>query len=332
MFPIILDNLYNYEFLFEKNILFFSCISFEKRSKTAAKKIFNVNRNIVWGFFQLIDNGSHFEKECTEKQNENIKEITELIDINLKDIPEYNLFDSQPWECIITYFKSIIKKNPDLKIIILDITTIPKICYFPFLKWLLDEGLANMDLIICYTKPEEYSDSKQESDPINPSLLIGDYKKGKDILWIPSLGFKSTFTLKILEKIRESDKGIEKKILPLIGFPAYRPDYFDKVLISHIKEGDPELNKSLMNPILAASDNPFDVYYQLKEIINNNIDKNIILSPLGPKPMSIGLAICAIQYNLPIYAIQARTYHPDYSIGEGISWCYWIKREGEYTF
>jgi len=319
MYPIKLESLLNHKEYIRKPILFLSCLSFEQRCKTALRNINAIqNSDIHWKFFRLKDNGSHYEKECLSLQNDIVREIRELFGIENQDIPEYDLFDAQPWEEIISYYKKIIEDNPNIETVIIDITTIPKICYFKFLKWLLQEGLENRDLIICYTKPEEYGDSKLESDPIKPSLLIGNLESGNDILWIPSLGFKSAFTKIILDKIRESDREVEKKIMPMIGFPAYRPDYFDKVLILHVKEGDQELNKSLENPILAAADNPFDVYAQLIKIINNNRGKNIILSPLGPKPMSIGLALVAIRENLPVLTIQARTYHPDYSKGESL--------------
>jgi len=171
-----------------------------------------------------------------------------------------------------------------------------------------------------------------ESDPTTPSILIGDIEKGKDILWIPLLGFKSTFTKTILEKLREIDREAEIKIIPMIGFPTHRPDYFDKCLLLHVKEEDSQLTESLKNPILAGTDDPFDVYDKIIEIAKDNKDKNIILSPLGPKSMAIGFVLAAIKLNLPVFSIQPRTYHPDYSIGEGTTSAYWIKRDGAYTF
>jgi hypothetical protein len=333
MYPIDFESLLEKKEYLKKKILFFSCISFEERCQTAARLISDaINSDVVWGFFKLIDNGSFYEKECSDMQNEITNEISKSIKINRDNIPEYNLFDSQPWEDLIFYFQEIIEENPNINTIIVDVTTIPKVCYFPFLKWLIDRGLADRDLILCYTKPLEYGASEMESEPSSPGLLIGEFKSGKDIIWIPSLGFKSTFTKTILEKVREIDREVEKKIMPMIGFPAYRPDYYDKVLVLHVKEGDPELTESLKNPILAAADDPFDVYYKIMEIVDNYDDKDIILSPVGPKPMAIGLALAAIQRNLPVYAIQPRTYHPDYSVGQGSCSAFWIKRNGEYTF
>lgn len=334
MYPIELDSLLDKKDYIKKPILFFSCISFEQRCITAAKNIFNsLSSNVIWGFFQLIDNGSHYEEKCTSIQNEILNEITELIYIEAS-VPEFNLFDTSsnenPVDSIIEYFKTFLKNDTNIGTVILDITTIPKICYIPFLKWLLDEGLDDKDFIICYTKPEEYG-NETESGPINPpTIIIGDYEEEKEILFVPLLGFKSTFTMKILKNLRKD--GEVEKIIPIISFPAYRPEYFDKVLTLHAKEDDAELNESLLNPILAAADNPFHIYNQITEIVNSYSDKYIILSPLGPKPMSVGLVIAAIKYNLPVIVIQARNYHPNYSIGEGLTSCYWIKRDGKCTF
>lgn len=331
MYPIEFESLLNERDCLRKPILLFSCISFEERCKTSVRKIFELfNSDIIWGLFRLRDNGSHYEKECLKIQNKITKEIKRMIKIN--DIPEYDLFDSRPWEEIISYFKEIIQKNPDIETVIIDITTIPKVCYFPFLKWLIFEGLETRDLIICYTKPQEYGNSGLESDPINLNLLMGNYNKKKDILWIPLLGFNSAFTKTILEKLREMNREGDLEIIPMIGFPVHRPDYFDKCLLLHVKEGDPLLTKSLKKPILAGSDNPFDVYNKVMEIVKNNNDKEIILSPLGPKSMAIGFALASIKLDLPVFSIQPRTYDPKYSIGEGSTSAYWIKRDGEYTF
>lgn len=338
MYPIELESM-----LDEKNeclkkpILFFSCIGFEERCKTAARRIFSSmsssnNLDIIWGFFEFIYNGSYYEKECFLKKNRISDEIMELIHDSRHVIPKFKLFDSQPWEDMIFYFKEIITENQRIETVIFDITTVPEVCYIPFLKWLIVKGLGSRDLIICYTKPNVYGGSKMQSDPTTPSLLIGDIEKGRDILWIPLLGFKSTFTKTILEKLREMDRGVEIKIIPMIGVSSNRPDYFKEYLILHAKEEDIQLIESLKNPILAREDDPFDVYDKIMEIAKNFHNKNIILSPLGPKSMAIGFALAAIKLNLPIFSIQPRTYHPDYSIGEGTTSVYWIKRDGAYTF
>lgn len=332
MYPIALDSLLDQKEYLKEPILFFSCISFEERSKTAAIKIFEAFHNrVIWRFFQLRDNGSYYEKDCCIKQNEIKATIDEIITGD-KDFKEYYLFESTPWNDIIFYFDETIKKQPSIKTLILDITTIPKTCYFAFLKWLLDGGLEKRDLIICYTKPQEYGNSSLSSDPTSPKLLIGDFNEFNEILWIPLLGFKPTFTETIMEKIKEINLETQMKIIPMIGFPPYRPDYFDKCLILHAKIRSPELTEALKYPSLAAADDPFDVYKKLMKIFENSQNKKIILSPLGSKPMSLGMALAAIQENIPVYSIQPRTYHPDYSKGEGETSAYWIIRDGEYTY
>jgi len=339
MYPINLGELLNKSECIKKPILFFSCISFEARSETAAKKVFNAldEEDVIWKFFLLIDNGSSYEKDCCIKQNEVKASIMDLLNIGEDHFKEYDLFESTPWEYIISYYTDIIDKHPEIKTIVLDLTTIPKRCYFRFLKWLLDEGLGERDFIICYTKPQEYGSNEMESNPTNPETLIGNFKKYDEILWIPLLGFKSEFTRKIMENIREMNLNSEMKIIPMIGFPSYRPDYFDKCLVSHAKIESAEimgaeLTEALKKPILAVADDPFDTYRRIMNTIENYEDKEIILSPLGPKPMALGMALAAIKANLPVYSIQARSYHPKYSIGEGESSAYWIKRDGEYTY
>lgn len=333
MYPLDLESVIENKECLTKSILFFSCISFEDRCKTAAYSVYDsLSPDVIWRFFQLTDNGSHYEKECLDKQDRIASEIVDYIGINKGDIPNYKLFGFQPWEQMIKYFRTTIAENPEINTVMLDVTTIPKSCYFRFLKWLLEDGLEEKDLLLCYTKPREYGNNELETEPHSPEPLIGDFKYLNDVLWVPSLGFKPTFTKKIWEKVREMDTATEFKIIPLIGFPAYRPDYYDKCLIMHVKKEDAELNESLQNPLLAAADDPFDVYNQIIELVRNNMHKEIILSPLGPKPMAIGLALASILENIPVYSIQAKTYHPEYSVGEGPTSVYWIKRDGEYTF
>ncbi len=208
------------------------------------------------------------------------------------------------------------------------------------MKWTLDDKNSKYfnNLLICYTKPSEYLPERLELEPQRPETLIGHYKRNRDIIWIPSLGFKSDFTEIVwdfIKIIKSPTSSLKKEIKPILGFPAYRPDFYDKSLINHAItfEKNPDFIKSLKEKkIFTSADDPFQIYQMLKEIYSNNSNKEIILTPLGPKPVALGLTLFAIIYNLPLVSVQAKTYHPEYSKGSGNTDCYWIKRNKEFTF
>lgn len=321
-------------------VLFLSCISFEPRCKKSSIIIDEYRDfiKIVWFFFEIIDNGSKYETECLEIQNNHKEELLEQLKLTL-DVPKYKLFNKNvgPEESLISLAKEALKKNSDIDYFILDISAIPKKIYVPFLKWALENEKFN-NVVICYTKPKEYTTEELELEQQRPETLIGYYKRDRDIIWIPSLGFKSEFTKSIwdfIKNINSPTRILKKEITPILGFPAYRPDFYDKSLINHIKtfEKNSEFLKGLQEKKISASaDDPFQIYHLLKNILKNNDGKEIILTPLGPKPIAFGLTLFAINYNLPLVSVQAKTYHPEYSKGASETDCYWIIRNKKFTF
>ena len=89
------------------------------------------------------------------------------------------------------------------------------------------------------------------------------------------------------------------KTIPVLGFPAFRPDFFDKSLILHGKSfiNENGFKKYLKEPLYAEANNPFDIYNKLIEIKNNYPDGELVISPLGSKPMTIGASLFAIINN-----------------------------------
>lgn len=318
-------------------ILLMSCISFEERCKAIPILLSDSEyENILWNFFEIIDNESTYRVECKELQETNIEELRTKLNI-IEQIPSYNIFDSNLIEDIIENFVTIMDENEDIKTIILDISTMPKICYIPFLKWLFIENdreyIKERDFIISYTKPMEYGSGEIESEPLNPDALINFIDENKKAIWVPSLGFKSEFTKKLWENLNILE--IEIDVIPIMSFPTYRPDYYDRSLILHVKtfESDKDFKKILKDKTIhCAADDPFAVYNIIKELSKLNPEDQIILSPIGSKPTSLGLALAGIILNHPIFSIQAKTYHPEYSRGINKIMCYWIFMNGEFTF
>lgn len=325
----------------KKRILFISCISFEPRCKTSSRIInqYKEKLNIQWEYFQIIDNGSFFEKECVIKQELHEKQISKIINMKFNS-HKYNLVDpiKPAYEQLIKLVSEKLQEPSDIDMIIIDFTTIPKIVYLPFFKWIIEKNLDNVDILVCYTKPVEYLSGDLEMEPTEAKRIIGDFKKNKDIVWIPALGFNSEFTSIIWNKILDIPllpDHATKKILPILAFPAYRPDFYDMSLIKHAKTFKSNkffLNGLKDNIIFTSADDPFEIYDRLQMFYKYNKEKEIILSPGGPKPISLGLAMFAIKHNLPVLSVQAKTYHPEFSTGEGEIIGYWIIRNNEFCY
>lgn len=55
-------------------------------------------------------------------------------------------------------------------------------------------------------------------------------------------------------------------------------------------------------------------------------DHNVTLSPMGPKPVSLGLCLAAIRNNLRVVYAQPWAYNPNYTIGYKMTYSYWVRK------
>ncbi|MBD3349898.1 MAG: hypothetical protein GF364_00250 [Candidatus Lokiarchaeota archaeon] len=318
------------------SILFFSCLSFEERCVKLPRLISeNFDGDIIWSLFFLIDNLSSQKEECRNIQYKIGSNLLEELNIQL-NIPEYDLHNPSVINYLVDTFSEVLKKESEIDSIIVDISTTPKKIFIPFIKWLLDEELnllQNKNLFITYTKPEQYGRSEMESEPLIPEILINNLKNKEHILWAVFLGFKATFLQLIWEFI--NNMKMKMKIIPYIGFPSFRPDFLDRSLVLHAKalETNEELYQALKrNTEYCPTDDPYAVFHIIRDLVEKNEDKEIILTALGAKPITLGVTLAAIEYDLPIIHIQPKTYHKDYSKGFKKSHFYWIYKRNELTY
>jgi len=62
--------------------------------------------------------------------------------------------------------------------------------------------------------------------------------------------------------------------------------------------------------------------------ITDNGKYTSVLAPYGPKPISLAIALFAIETGAPVYYTQPNYYSPDYSTGIKETYAYWIKKDG----
>jgi hypothetical protein len=152
--------------------------------------------------------------------------------------------------------------------------------------------------------------------------------------WIPILGFLSQYSALVFESLAESF-AIDDRIYPMIGFPAFKPDFFERAfrdgghgILRHSKMGENILRQMLV----AAAADPFSTRSELLRLIDDQPKVRWFGSPLGPKPMSIGLLLAAIERDITVVTCQPRSYNPEYSHGIGETHAYVLKENGQTTY
>lgn len=291
-------------------------LGFEERSLAAAKLLAEkgVNTSPIFYAAQSGDNNNqrHIERKLKFEANRKI-----LLDLfKSPSIVECNIH--YPNETI-NKIKVILEKVS--KNVILDFSTMPKIIFFPLFKALYD--LNALSLFCVYTIPNEYASGKLSYGTSEPRILPGfggkDTKYDSADIWIPILGFESNIAEMIV------NWGNFKKIFPIIAFPGYRAHYVDRVFLANANL----LSLPAIERIYYSSaNNPFATANLINRIALRQDMHNIVLTPMGPKPHSLGVCIAAIRNNLRVVYSQPWDYNPDYSSGTGIINAYGIRYKG----
>lgn len=84
--------------------------------------------------------------------------------------------------------------------------------------------------------------------------------------------------------------------------------------------------------IYAAASDPFETKNEITRLIDSTKGVQWIGSPLGAKPMGLGMLLASVERKITIVTCQVRTYHPKYSDGTGNIWAYIIKSGGSKCF
>ena len=212
--------------------------------------------------------------------------------------------------------------------LILDITSLPKRYFFPFLR-LFEKTDSIRDLVITYTSPESYVEGEPLSENATDWLNLPGFqgKESASEMLIVSVGF-------MVESLQNHIATIKKceSVKMLIPFPAPLPVLrrtWDSV---YCIESNREPGKFEDHRVDTA-----DMPEAFDRIVSfdRNPDVTLAFAPFGPKPISAAICLFAAQRNCTVYYPQPRIYHPDYSKGIGkvegkdAVFAYWIKHGGE---
>jgi len=318
--------------------LFIGAISEEDRCPIGFKKLLErkivIKNKLIFYFNEILDfkvktPPGNAEVEDRPKKIEkfdkyfNILNESEKLFVSLADEVEG-----------IKYFRTQFNKifpNPDKIKIAIDFSVMVKPYYFLLLRYLY-EYIKPQRIFLIYTEPASYNQklpffsnktrntfTKGRIDTCEIPTFSGQNYLSKTTALIILLGFEGQRATEIVNSISQ------QMIIPVNGFPSYRPEFKD---ISILSNDDLFKEESTFDALqYAPSHDPFETYNVLKTILMKHQDKNnIAIAPLGTKPMALGACFlglefreCRIVYPYPLeYIIKSST-------GFGNSWIYIVE-------
>lgn len=309
-------------FIASKNWTLLSTLSFEERCLGFPRLATQLHVSPISAHYMIpVHKGSEWESPCNLRQNK-LKE--ELIcrtgwDIKSNDADQFELSDPNAAAIALNVLEDICNEIEPVHLII-DITTMPNNCLFPLIRTaLLDSRIKTIAVV--YSEPQGYSPKLLRSDPQPPiGLRSFNYLvpgSRTPVGWIPILGFGSFFGSLIYDSIMSSFD-LYDRVFPILGFPAFNPTLFDRMLLENVGgflamfQGHPAIGTQLL---YSPAADPFLTKRTIQNAVKNFSNIHWIGSPLGPKPMALGMALAAVETEMTILDCQARSYHPDYSHG-----------------
>jgi hypothetical protein len=210
----------------------------------------------------------------------------------------------------------------------LDISSMPKRYFFLMVKLALLDARVET-LITTYTQPTPagYVDAHLAEDPDDLRPLPGYASIVDPTTLVIAVGFESLGLPQFLSEYRDKSR----RIIVFIPFPPGQPyaqRIWQAVQRLGLKTVGPDARR------VAALD-AFETARQLEAVLAAEQARagaatavSLALAPYGPKPMSLGMCLFAINRDAPVFYTQPKSYHPHYTSGIGQSWGYLLKLRG----
>jgi hypothetical protein len=324
---------------------FIGCVSFEARWNAFVDAADNSNfRPSISTVMFPIDSGSRWQKECADRQEKNWQ--SSPANGKWKSVRcDVQLLGPSPWYRALRALTETLDRAVATKVrtLIIDFTTMPRVLYLPIiLKALRDTGIET--LIAVYTQPLDYTKGPLTTEPVD-AIVVPTFSelpiKGKErarIGWIPILGFGPCFATKITEYLAEYN--MAGRVYPLIGYPGYNPTFFERVLndsartlLELLERPTTEEHFSLRDHfIYASASDPYETREAVLRLTNSAPGTHWVGTPMGPKPMALGLILAAAEASITMVIARPRSYHPDYSSGAERTLVYPLRIHGKSAF
>jgi hypothetical protein len=207
----------------------------------------------------------------------------------------------------------------------IDISCLPKRFFFFFVKLALESPLVR-SLLVAYTQPEpgRYTEDHLAENPNDLRPLpgfVGAFDPAD--LVVIGMGFEALGLHQLLNEFRDK----RRDIVLIVPFPPGQP-YSRRIWESVIGIG---VNGDASSTPRVAAVDAFGTYELLCALRSpeDAKDKPVVLAPYGPKPVSLGMCLYALRSGAAVVYTQPRTYHPEYSVGIGRAWGYYLKLDGK---
>lgn len=195
--------------------------------------------------------------------------------------------------------------------IVLDITSMPKRFFFPFVKRILlfQPATEIRDFVVTYSLPESYTQeplAENFNDWAQLPLFGGDYRAVSAGMLAIGVGFEA---LGLQEQLKGESELPVKLLLP---FPAPVAAFQRSwELIRRLRKNR---NHEMFDIYRASARDCSDTFDRLVSLTDGNRIR-AELAPFGPKPMSLGMCLFATWTDSQAFYTQPSVYHPDYSLG-----------------
>ena len=207
----------------------------------------------------------------------------------------------------------------------LDISSMPKRYFFLVLKL----ALANSDIetvLVTYSQPEPggYVDAHLAEDPDDLRPLPGYTSIVEPSTLVVAVGFESLGLPQFLNEYRDR----RRRIVVFIPFPPGQP-YAQRIWQTVQRLG---LSTQGPDSRRVATLDAFETVRELGAVLAAERARSahpesvsVALAPYGPKPVSLGMCLFAIERDAAVFYTQPKCYHPAYTSGIGESWAYLVK-------
>jgi hypothetical protein len=195
--------------------------------------------------------------------------------------------------------------------ILLDVSTMPKRVFFPLLR-LIIRSKAFDTLMVTYSKPLRYAEQPLAEDPEPPlplPLFAPQMNAPAATGGIIAIGLE---VLGIVDLLAAGGGAASVHVL----FPI--PSNADEskrtwTFMYRLNDASPGriTEPRHLSPLDSA-----EAYAYIKSL-TDGFQGYWWLAPFGPKPISIAMAVAAIQHDWPVYYSQPMVYNPAYSVGIG---------------
>jgi|GEM_PF-2167996 len=316
--------------------LFISGISLEDRCplgcELLAKKGILPKKKLLFAFSEVLE--SWTRERSIEKTNfdDAIKHFSALFSLSESDCPLIVPMSDEVSGLMQfqSFFESRFTSGIDPKIII-DYSVMVKPYIYILLKYLIISQKSSKIFLI-YTEPSKYNKTKALITSSERELFT---KGRRDTMDIPGYsGLKNISKDKVLaillgfegERARDVVDDINPEVvIPINGFPAYKPEIKDLSIISNEELlKDSEIFSKLC---YAPANNPFETMEVLEVIHSHYMNRyNFSIAPLGTKPMALGACLFALEHSdVRIIYPYPQEYNSKTSVGYGSSWLYVIE-------